>query len=132
MKNKCTHAHGEYIGTLWLCGQCYEMLNDIPKKYFKGINPGGTEHRQLVIHAPTSKQVTGYSLEEFVMMMANHLAELTRGSLSGFEAISYAVGVLDEFGIEFGDKGYGWGFDDAKELIREDMTYWDDDDCECN
>lgn len=129
----CNHKHGEWIDTYWLCGQCYEKLEERPYKLtwqygssssHDGVGPN---MRQVKLSRPTSQEVTGYSLKSFIWSMANHLIAATRGSFTQVDANNYAIEVLKGFDVEFGDSDFDWTFAGAKELIGEDMQYWDYD-----
>ncbi len=127
----CKHGHGEWIDGYWLCGQCYEKMEDVPydlKWELGGSHDSdGPPRRQISVKRPTSEHATGHSLKSFIWAMAHHLIAATRGGFTQIDANDYAIEILKGGDVEFGDYDYDWTFTGAKELVYEDVKYWDFD-----
>lgn len=133
----CQHKHGDTINGMWVCGQCYRKLDERPKEYrmvefdgFEGEDGGSSRLRQIVIPAPISTSEHGETLSQFVTWMALRL--MARGGFTKYDAIDYAIGILQTCGDEFGDNDCNWSRSGAYEYVDEDMSYWDDDGADTN
>lgn len=123
----CSHAHGDFVNGYWLCGQCYAKLAERPSRYVPAdpVSGGDLYGRQTVVHAEVRKAAGGLTLSEFVAAIVRRVAVLTKGAVSGTEAVDYAIDLLRAQGAEFGDPDYAWDTAGAHDLVAEDAEHWD-------
>lgn len=135
----CSHTHGDQIGTLWVCGQCFSTMTERPSHYFTkprfrfvddfGDTPSPAHPQELrVAHVRTLKTgaEAGMTLGTFLEAMTKHLQAKAPESFPDYNSgMTYALGILKGLGDEFGDPACTWTIEDARELVEEDMTYWD-------
>ncbi len=59
--------------------------------------------------------------------MALRLIAVTNGGFQKHDALDYAVEILRTLGDPFGSNDLDWTRSGARELVAEDMQYWDAD-----
>lgn len=131
----CKHEHGDIVDGYWLCGQCYKKLDERPREYKQvkvklvTVEDGGDQiiprYRQEVFPAPIRRADSGFTLSEFIHVMARKL--MAKASMSKIDALDYARDILEMMGEEFGCADMDWDTDAAWEIIKDDMKNWDYD-----
>ena len=124
--SNCNHSHGDNVNGYWLCGKCYQKIPERPYfLYMEGTaGSGDTPRRQAVGMAQIRISNTGLSLRMFVQSMAGYI--VNKAGWGRYAAMEYSVGLLKVWGVEFADSAYDWSEFGARELVKEDMEYWDD------
>ena len=124
----CHHPHGDFVNGYWLCGRCYEKLAERPSRHMPvaPVSGGDIYGRQTVVHAEIRRGQNGLTLSEFIGAAVLRVVFLTKGAMSGTEAIDYAIDLLRIQGAEFGDPEYVWDTAGAHDLVSEDAQHWDE------
>lgn len=136
MGDACRHSHGGTVPGLpgWVCGQCWQNLDERPKRYgMEATIRGEKGHgpRQIIIwQAAESRSAEGMTLGQFVLAVAQRFA--VKGRLNRASAMELALSSLrglrevDAIG-EFGSPASEWSREAAQDIADEEMTYWDAD-----
>lgn len=136
MSDECKHWEGDTVNGYWLCAKCFARLSDRPRRYYKPIKITDMDSDQPVppqdvILAPVATH-DGFTLGQFISSMASRLVSRTRGSFTMEDAASYAIDLLQGFGVPFGAKDMAWDVGGAWELVDDDMQHWDADESASN
>lgn len=133
----CEHRRGAWIEEMgyWLCADCFAKLDSQPKKYGPvSKSMIATDlvlvHRQEIVwQAEIATGPEGLTLNDFLRTMARHYGH--RAQLDLQDAYDISIETLrafcDLFGDRFGDPEYGWSFQDARDMVDEELSYWDCD-----
>jgi len=124
----CKHLHGANVPHLgsWVCGQCFRLLGERPKKL--GMRPWGkgAETRQEVVWlADERKSAQGTTLADFLRTMAKRYQRRTVGGMDDSTAYRAALNYLQALGDEFGDLAYDWSHAAARDMADDDMHDWE-------
>lgn len=132
----CKHEHGDNVAPLmgWVCGQCFEVLAERPKRYrmvgikvpanWDGKRYGG-DRQEIAWQAEVLKSSDGTTLSTFIAAVARRF-EL-RGGLDKDAAYLAALDITKMLEVPFGHPDYNWSRMGAVDLADEDMSYWDHD-----
>lgn len=132
----CKHEHGDTVSPLmgWVCGQCFKVLDDRPKRYaMVGIKVpadwDGKIHsgmrQEIVWQADVRKSAEGTTLSAFIAAVARRFER--RGGLDPQDAYQQALDAIKLMEVEFGHPDYDWSRLSAIDVADEEMTYWDHD-----
>lgn len=128
-KPPCKHLHGAQVDQFpaWVCGQCFEQLDGRPTKYGPSMFSDTHGGPQIITwQAEIKVAESGLNLADFMKAMALHFVK--RCNLMHLtDAYAHALSVLKDQGQEFGDIALGWGREDAKELVNEELEYWEEE-----
>lgn len=133
----CQHQHGGSVPDLpgWVCGQCWTVLEERPKRYGMvnvalGDKPGSSprQRQEVIWQAEERRTAEGMTLGKFLVAVAQRFA--IRGRMSRADAMEMALSVMrglaqmDAIG-DFGSAASEWSRDAAQDIADEEMTYWD-------
>lgn len=136
----CGHLHGGTVPGVpgWVCGQCWHILPDRPRRYRMVMPTGGggprsqpgAARQEIDWMAGELRTVSGMTLGDFVVALAQRFA--VKGRMERAAALELALTImrsLREMGAigDFADQASEWSRDAAKDIADEEMTYWDDD-----
>lgn len=125
LKPDCGHPSGAFVGDIWVCAHCFQMLPERPKKYQGGNDWHAPQ--QIVWEAPIAKDVAGTTLDQFLEWMVKAIRQRTLWTVSRHEALKMSLEALKDQGERFGSPYAGWTKSDAKELLSEAVfCYWED------
>lgn len=139
MADPCKHLHGGVVPGLpgWVCGQCWNILAERPKRYGMvsialGSDPGSAprQRQEVIWQAEERRSAEGLTLGQFVVLVAQRFA--IRGRMNRAAAMEMALSTLrscaemDVIG-EFGDPASEWSRGAATDIADEEMSYWDSD-----
>lgn len=123
--DSCNHKHGDNIPALmgWVCGQCFKVLGNRPKKYgTAGCSRG--PRQEIVWQADVLKSAQGTTLSTFVTAVARRFER--RGGVDKETAFLMALEAVAGIGEQFGSPDCDWSRMSAIDVADEEMTYWDD------
>lgn len=134
MMVKCNHEHGDTVEGLWVCGQCWRVLDERPRTYImvpvSNAGPNGDgmsgNYRQEVVLCPSIKTKSGLTLSVFIYAVARRL--MARCKMNKSDAALYAIDIMRGYETEFGSGEDEWDVELAWVLVEEDMQYWDEED----
>lgn len=138
----CRHDRGDYVLTYWLCAECFQKLQERPKRY-KMVSSGALCYRnedgpEVTSPLPKRQEISwqaiiaiskeGITFGRFIGMVAERFVR--RGRLRKDEAIDMAIEALrglHNLGDKFGDKDFSWDREAANQIADDEMSYWDCD-----
>lgn len=123
----CKHYHGDFIKPLgaWVCGQCFEMLAERPKKYKMTLTAHATATRQEIIwQAEVRRSQEGTTLSFFLRIMVKRYQYMVTG-MRRPDAYKTALDCLKSLSVDFGHSDFCWTRSTARELVDEDISYWE-------
>jgi hypothetical protein len=130
----CKHEHGDNVEPLmgWVCGQCFTIIGDRPKRY-GFINAGllgfdavkGGELQEVVWMADILKSAEGTTLGVFLAAIARRFER--KGGLDRTAAYAAALDAAKMIEAPFGHPDHDWSRASAIDIADEDMSYWDCD-----
>lgn len=131
-ENDCQHLHGDQVPDLfgWVCGQCFTVLEDRPKRY--GMTPqsniSGDKYlvarQQIIWQAEILKSAEGTTLSVFLGAVAKRF--MRKGGLDRESAFSAALDAVKGLDAVFGQADFDWSRASAVDVADEEMTYWDE------
>ena len=132
----CGHPHGDNVAHLmgWVCGVCFEILGERPKKYkMVGLKvPSDWDgkvyagpRQEISWQAEVLKSKEGTTLSVFIRAVARRMQH--RSDLDLDTAYAAALDSIKGMGVPFGDPDYDWCRLSAIDVADEEMTYWDHD-----
>jgi hypothetical protein len=125
LKPNCGHQSGAFVGDLWVCAHCFEMLPERPKKYQGGIDQRAPQ--QIVWEAPIAMDKKGTTLAQFLKWMIDTIRRRTLWTVSRHDALKMSLEALKDQGERFGSPHAGWTKSDANGLLAEAVfCYWED------
>lgn len=131
----CKHEHGSQIDQLmgWLCGQCFKILPERPKRYgmitvfdaeFED-GPAPPARQEVVWQAGDRVSAEGTTLAVFLAAVADRFE--TRGGLDKEAAYLAALEAIKALEVEFANPSEDWSIESAHDTADEEMSYWDND-----
>ena len=124
----CSHRQGDYVGPYdhWLCGECFQWVESgRPVKY--SAQPTGGEYwkpQEIIWQAHIVLSHEGTKLSQFIKAAYNRLKH--KGGLDNETALAAAIDLARSVGAPFGNTGFDWSLESARELVDDDMQYWDE------
>lgn len=140
----CQHKHGGAVPGIpgWVCGQCWTILAERPKRYGMvnvalGGDPGSAprQRQEIIWQAEERRTSAGMTLGAFLIIIAQRFAVKGRVDRAGsMELAIGAMRALLDLGpeFEFADPRSEWSREAAIEIADEEMSYWDQDDGDAN
>lgn len=128
----CKHTHGARVEGLgcWVCGVCFQTLDQRPVKYGLGTaairgTDGPKSHPQIVTwKAEIRKSRDGTTLNSFLAAMARRFMSRDK-TLDRREATRLALDTTSAIGVPFSDPDHDWSRTAAIDIADEEMSYWD-------
>lgn len=132
----CKHEHGDTVKALstWVCGQCWSIIGDRPKRYGPlgltrlpndSVRVGGRQ--EIVWQASVLTSAEGTTLNTYLKAIARRFQHRDK-TLTDYEAHKLAIEEARAIGEPFGHPDYDWSRMGAIDVADEAMTYWDCDD----
>lgn len=124
----CKHEHGDSVLGIWICGECWNKLDERPQRLgfvSHGEEPGHRLRQEVVWRAAIRESVDGFTLSQFLMAMISHLRKFSE--MSKHMALDIVLDLARCTDLPFGDPDLEWGRETAEELVEEDIQYWDSD-----
>lgn len=128
----CSHKRGDYLHGLWVCADCFNVLQERPYRYAMRPWPAptgepGKTRQEIVWQADFAESSDRVKLSKFLAWMISYMRLRSAWTVSKDEARQQCLEVLRDQGDPFGSSDAGWEKDDAKELVREGIcAYWDE------
>lgn len=130
----CKHQHGDQVSELmgWVCGQCWQILPERPKKY--GLRVRMPRHlvpdaphcpQEIIWQAEIRKSEDGTALSTFLRSVARRICH--RSGMSKHDAYQAALEAVRLMEVEFGNVDYDWSRAGAIDIADEEMAYWDEE-----
>lgn len=130
---RCGHRRGDFVHGLWVCGDCFSVLEARPVRYgiakdFRHEDAVVRGPQQIVWQAGIATDTSGVRFGTFLLWMISHVRAKSGWNLSKEEARGECLDCLKSMDEPFGADGSCWSRDDAKYLVIEGIcSYWDDD-----
>lgn len=131
----CKHEHGDTVKALgaWVCGQCWQVIGERPKRYgpLPFTRPSDDAVRvevrqEIVWRADVLKSADGTTLDTYLKAIARRFQHRDK-TLTDYEAHKLAIEEARGIGEPFGHPDYDWSRMGAIDVADEAMTYWDCD-----
>lgn len=134
----CLHVHGGAVSGHpgWICGQCWQIIPDRPRRYEMRPAPIDVATRgsaplfrqEVTWQAEERRSAQGLTLGDFLIALAQRFA--IRARIARDEAMEIALETMRSLRDmntigEFADPDSEWSRDAAKDIADEEMTYWD-------
>lgn len=124
----CQHKHGDHVPALmgWVCGQCWTVLHDRPKRYgmkIRSEDPQGVQ--EIIWQAEIRKSDDGTTLSTFLRSVARRVSH--RSGMAKEDAYQVALEAARMLEVEFGHPDYDWSRTGAIDIADEEMSYWDEE-----
>lgn len=125
----CNHEVGDFIMGNWVCAQCFTALHERPVRY--GLSPGDSGDRQrqeIVWQAAIAKTSEGVKFSKFMAWMTGYVRLHSLFTIDKHEVLDMCLEALRDMGEPFGNPDCCWDREDAREIVRESIfAYWDEE-----